>query len=267
MSASLIRPVFCLKQVEAQENDVRPFGRLSYTRAAPPHFGLTPPASSFTREALVPAKKGLDIKMRIAVFGSTGPTGKVFLDAAAQYGHRTTAHVRDPSRLRDASADRVVVGEVFDEDVVCDTLTQADAALIAFGLKGNRTTALYSRGTELIISVMRRLEVPRLVVISEASYDSHVRGVLNRGITLLYGITQRPIIRERRAQDAAVASSGLHWTIMRPTILTDGPASARQYFYEGPRNSFLPRLSRRNLSHFICDSLEDSSTYSSNIYM
>lgn len=205
--------------------------------------------------------------MQIAVFGATGATGRVFLKSASEHGHRTVAHVRNISRLGDTEADRVVVGEVFEKSALEDTLSGVDAALITFGLKGNRTTPLYSQGTETIISTMRRLNVPRLVIVSEAAYDMHVQGGFNRAVTSLYGITQRPIIRERRAQDLLVESSGLDWTVMRPTILTDDPETARPDIFYKPRNAWLPRTGRLELCTLILESLNDPAMYGRNVYL
>ena len=37
--------------------------------------------------------------MRVAIFGGTGPTGRLAIDAALLAGHTVTAYVRDPARL------------------------------------------------------------------------------------------------------------------------------------------------------------------------
>lgn len=177
------------------------------------------------------------------------------------------AHVRDAARLDPARAERVVVGEIFDESVVDEALTGSEAVLIAFGLRGNRTTPLYSQGTELVVARMRHLKVPRLVVLSEAAYGEHAGGFLNRAVASVYSATQRPVIRERRAQDSAVATSGLDWTIVRPWILTDGPATGSVRAHFSPRTTFLPRTSRTDLSALILDSLEEPATYGKSVYV
>ena len=37
--------------------------------------------------------------MRIAIFGGTGPTGRLAIDAALLAGHTVSVYARDPARL------------------------------------------------------------------------------------------------------------------------------------------------------------------------
>ncbi|WP_330173463.1 NAD(P)H-binding protein [Streptomyces sp. NBC_01498] len=204
--------------------------------------------------------------MNVTVFGATGRTGRAFLTAAARAGHRITAQVREPARLGHAPVDRVVTGSPFDESAVTDALTGADAAVVAFGLKGNRTTPLYSRGTELIVDAMGKLGVRRLIVVSEAGYGSHVRGASGRVIAVLYRTTARPLLREREAQDAVVLTSGLDWTVVRSGALHHGPSRGNRPRSFVPRRGLAPRTTYADLADLVLGALDDPSTYGRDLY-
>ncbi|MEV0780827.1 NAD(P)H-binding protein [Streptomyces sp. NPDC050428] len=204
--------------------------------------------------------------MNVTVFGATGRTGQALLASAARAGHRTTAQVREPARLGTAPVDRVVTGSPFDESAVADALTGADAAVIAFGLKGNRTTPLYSRGTELIVDAMRKLTVRRLIVVSEAGYGSHVRGLSGCTIAALYRATARPLLREREAQDAVILTSGLDWTVVRSRVLHHGPARGNRPRSFTPHRGVAPRTTYADLADLVLDTLDDPATYSRDLY-
>ncbi|MFD6104278.1 NAD(P)-dependent oxidoreductase [Nocardia salmonicida] len=204
--------------------------------------------------------------MRIVVFGATSPTGRVFLDACAGAGHHTTAFVRDPARLRGARADQVLVGDVFDPDEVRPAVEGAHAVLIALGLKSDRRTPLYSKGTRTITDAMRTVGVRRLLVLSEAAYTPYVVGTSNLLISTVYGVLSAPAIRERRRQDSVVAGSGLDWSVVRPGVLTDGPPTLGLVPVLVPHRSLLARTSRHDLANLLLAVLNDPRTYRQSIY-
>ncbi|MFD5115734.1 NAD(P)-dependent oxidoreductase [Streptomyces sp. NPDC058391] len=205
--------------------------------------------------------------MNVTVFGATGRTGQAFLTSAARAGHRTTAQVRDPARLGDAPADRVVSGSAFDESAIAEALAGADAAVVAFGLKGNRSTPLYSRGTALIVDAMRKQDVPRLIVVSEAAYGPYAGdAVAARALSAVYRATARPLIREREAQDAVVAASGLEWTVVRLGVLVRGAARGNRPRSFAPRRGLPPRTTFADLAALITGALDDPATYGQDLY-
>ncbi|MFE7673791.1 NAD(P)-dependent oxidoreductase [Streptomyces albidoflavus] len=204
--------------------------------------------------------------MNITVLGATGPTGRVFLDAAASAGHRTTAFVRDPARLRGTHADQVVVGDVFDPAEVRRAVLGADAVLTALGLKGDRRTPLYSRGTRVLTEAMAGTGVRRLLVLSEAAYTPYVRGLPNRLISGAYAAVNAPAVRERRRQDAVLAATDLEWTVVRPAFLTDGPPGPPLAPVLHPHRSLLARTTRHDLAALLLGVLEDPATYRRSLY-
>ncbi|MFI1394782.1 NAD(P)-dependent oxidoreductase [Streptomyces sp. NPDC020681] len=204
--------------------------------------------------------------MNITVFGATGRTGRAFLTLAGAAGHHTVAQVRDPARLGRAPAGRVVPGGAFDEAAVADALTGADAAVIAFGLRGNRSTPLYSRGTALIVDEMRRQGVPRLVVVSEAGYGRHVSGRTGRAFAAVYRATARPLLRERDAQDAIVEGSGLDWTVVRPGVLHAGEPRGVRPRRSAPYLGLAPRTTFTDLAALVLEAIGDPKTHGSDLY-
>ncbi|MET7982008.1 MULTISPECIES: NAD(P)-binding oxidoreductase [unclassified Streptomyces] len=204
--------------------------------------------------------------MKITVFGATSATGRVFVEAAERAGHRTTAFVRDPARLHGVQPREVIRGDVFDTVAVRQSLDGADAALIALGLRGDRRTPLYSRGTRTITDAMQAAGARRLLLLSEAAYSPHTSGIPSRLLSALYGAFSAPVIRERRRQDAVLAASDLDWTVIRPGILTDGPATHPLAPVLFPHRSLLARTSRRDLVGLLLAALDDPATYRHSLY-
>ncbi|WP_436736113.1 NAD(P)-dependent oxidoreductase [Streptomyces sp. BBFR102] len=205
--------------------------------------------------------------MNLTVFGATGRAGRALLSAAGAAGLATTAHVRDPARLAGAPAGRVVTGSVFERDTVLDALDGADAVVVAFGQRRReRRTPLYAQGTRNVVDAMHLLGVPRLLVVSEAAYGDHVQGAVQRGLAKLYGTVAAPAVRGRREQDAVVTASGLDWTVVRPTLLTEGPARGHRPPSLAPRRADAYRLTYADLAELILQALPDPATYRRSLY-
>jgi putative NADH-flavin reductase len=203
--------------------------------------------------------------MRITVLGASGPTGKVFCRLATERGHEVAAYVRSAERIADVPVAHVYAGGPFDAATLEPAVVGAQAVLIAFGLKGNRRTPLYSKGTQLVVDTMRRLGVRRLVVISEAAYAPHLAGWLTRLMSGAYQLTQGAVITERRLQDDIVTTSGLDWTIVRPGLLTDAPATTAVAASLEPFRRF-NRVSRTALCLSMLEWLDDADTFGRNLY-
>ncbi|MEV4350952.1 NAD(P)H-binding protein [Actinoplanes sp. NPDC049596] len=204
--------------------------------------------------------------MRFTVFGATGPIGRSFLRTTADRGIDTVAFVRDPARLAGAPAGRIVTGDVFDQAGVRAAVTGSDAVLVAFGLKRDRRTPLYSDGTQTIVEAMESAGVRRLLVMSEASYGRHVTGVLNRLIVGAYGLLNAPALAERRRQDDVVARSGLDWTIVRGRVISDLPSRGPIPVRLNPHGRVTDRTAGTDLARFMVDITADVTTFSHNVY-
>jgi hypothetical protein len=116
-----------------------------------------------------------------------------------------------------------------------------------------------------VVDTMHRLGVRRLVVISEAAYAPHLTGWLARAVGGAYRLTQGPIITERRLQDDIVTTSGLDWTIVRPGLLTDAPATVAVAASLEPFRRF-NRVSRTALFLSMLEWLDDADTFGRNLY-
>jgi putative NADH-flavin reductase len=204
--------------------------------------------------------------MRVTVFGATGPIGQAFLRVSNAQGVDTVAFVRSPSRLDGAPASRVVTGDVFDPADVRTAVAGADCVLIALGLGTDRRTPLYSRGTQTIVDAMHDVGVRRLIVLSEAAYDQHTTGALNRLITGAYRAVNGPAIRERRLQDQVVARSDLDWTIVRARVITDRPSTGRLPVRLAPHGKAAAPTSRVDLAYLILEIAADAGTHRHDVY-
>ena len=122
---------------------------------------------------------------------------------------------------------RLVLGNVLDRESVNKTLLGSDAVLSCLGQrKLLSNTRVVSAGTKLIMGVMKAQGLRRLVVESAFGVGESlaVATAIERLVfaTLLWAPYQ-----DKNLMEPEVKASGLEWTILRPTRLTNGALTRR----------------------------------------
>ena len=160
--------------------------------------------------------------MEILVAGGHGNVALRLLRLAAQRGDRSRGLIRNPDHVRDLEA----VGA---EPVLCDLETDdprphlgaAEAIVFAAGAgpgSGPARKRTVDLGAALkLIEAAGELGVARYVMVSSMGYEDIEHAADG----------MRPYLEAKRDADAALRTSGLDWTIVKPGRLTDGPGSGR----------------------------------------
>jgi len=196
--------------------------------------------------------------MKLVIFGATGKTGIELVKQALEQGHAVTAFVRDPTRLA-IENERLtfVIGDVFDPTPVAQAVQGQDAVICALGAGSDlKKTTVRTIGTINIISGMQENNVKRLMVVTAMgvgdSWDS--LSLFNK---FFFATLLRSSRTDHEAQEAAVKESGLDWTIVRPSGLTDTP---RTGVYEVGENipATTSKIARADVADLILKELEEN---------
>jgi len=158
----------------------------------------------------------MDHPMTIAVTGATGFVGRHTVAELARRGHSVRALVRDPDKAArvldtESLADRLelVRGDLFDADARVRMLDGADACVHTVGIireaPGGQTFGrVHDLGTRLVVESCQDSRCGRIVHVSAL-------GVHDDGDTAYQ--------RSKAAAESHVRSSGLDWTILRPSLI------------------------------------------------
>lgn len=190
--------------------------------------------------------------MNIALFGATGPTGRLLIAQAMEQGHAVTAFVRDPAALPANARLRLVVGDATrDAEKIGEAVREQDAVISTLGRRATfRSAHLMERSMRLIVPAMERAGVRRLVVMSAFGVGESLRDAPTIP-RILYRTLLRGIFADKAAAEARIRQCSLDWTLVYPVLLTDGPLTGRYRAGEKLALSGMPKISRADVAHFI----------------
>jgi len=162
------------------------------------------------------------VSKRVCIVGGTGFVGRVIARQAVEAGHHVTVTTRHPARARDLLIKDIHIKKV---DIttgkgLAEAISGSDCVINLVGLlfeSGTNTfESAHVTGAEHIISTCKAKGVPQLLHMS-ALFDEQALQKSNYAKT-------------KHAAELKVQTSGLGWTIFRPSIVF------------GARDSFLMRF-------------------------
>jgi uncharacterized protein YbjT (DUF2867 family) len=168
--------------------------------------------------------------MKLTIFGGTGFVGNYLVEEALKKGHELTLLVRPGSEKKLVSRNvNLVSGHIDDELSLAKALENADAVIYNIGIirefpqKGISYQKLHLEGVEKVIKAMQALKKRRFILMS-------ANGVKPDGTGYQ---------RSKFAAEELVKSSGLDWTIFRPSLIFGDPGTAPMEFCSTLRDQMI----------------------------
>ena len=189
--------------------------------------------------------------MRLLILGATGPTGRSLLDQSLAGGHEVTAFVRNPSRLTVTHPRLAVVsGDATDARALEGAMKGQHAVLSALGAGSSLRSEIASLAVASLIPAMQAQGVRRIIYLSAFGVGETIKqaSLVQR---LAYRTLLRQIFADKAKADALLRASGLEWTLVYPTLLTNG--SRTDSYRVGERLSMkgTAKISRADVAAFM----------------
>ena len=210
--------------------------------------------------------------MKIAIFGASGATGRLLTRRCIDGGHRVTALLRTPGSFDMRGQIHVVEGSVFDADRVARTLDGADAVLSALGAHSLCREDVLERAVPVIVGAMQEKGVRRIVVLGSAGARD---GAMARQPAWRRWVVEKLVNRtllkwpvaSQRAQYAALASSGLDWTMAMPPLLTNGRGRGHWRVDAETLPPGASRIAREDVASFMMQELVEREWVGKGVYI
>ena len=199
----------------------------------------------------------------ILIIGASRGIGIEAVKAALAAGYTVRALARSAHTIaiNDSRLEKIR-GDAVDRAAIVQALDGASAAIQVLGvpimpmtvLKG---TKLFSDASRVLVEAMRLADVRRLIAVTglEAGDSRGSAGFLHARV--LFPLILQRIYDDKSAQEEIIRSSGLDWTVVRPGILTDGPATGRYRVLTDTKTWQGGFISRRDVADFLVRQITD----------
>ncbi len=199
----------------------------------------------------------------ILIIGASRGIGLEAVKASLAGGYTVRAFARsaDAIALSDPRLEKIG-GDALDKTAIVKALEGAGGVIQVLGVPITPTnvlkgTKLFSSASRVLVEAMRIAGVRRLVAVTgiETGNSRGSAGFLHAHV--LFPLILERIYSDKSEQEGIIRSSGLDWTIVRPGILTNGPATGRYRVLtdiETWRGGF---ISRRDVADFLVRQIAD----------
>ena len=190
--------------------------------------------------------------MKMLVLGATGPTGRHLVNFALECGDSVTALVRNPAALGGV-ADRITVftGDATSQGDVAAAMHGQEVVLSTLGTGGSPfPKELFARASAAVIAAAKQQGVSRLVWMSSFGVGD-TYGSANVLQKIGYRTFLRWMYADKKIADERIRSSGMDWTLVYPTGLTNGPAKGSYRVGDRVQMKGAPLISRADGAAFM----------------
>src|SRR5262249_18578958 len=200
---------------------------------------------------------------KVLVIGASRGVGLETVKTALLAGHNVRALARSAARIpiKNAALDKVS-GDALDSDAIRKALQGVNVVVQTLAVDISpraifEPTTLFSQSTRILVDAMKAAGVKRLIAVTGLGAGN------SRGHGgLLYDAVAFPLLLKRvyddkDVQEWIIRSSGLDWTIVRPGLLTNRPATGRYRVLTAAQEWRFGIISRADVADFIVRQIDD----------
>jgi putative NADH-flavin reductase len=195
------------------------------------------------------------------VLGATSGIGKLAMHEALRRGHSVRAFARGADKLDQATHLERWRGDALNADDIGAALQGVGCVIYALGITERLSMlweeeTLFSRSTALLLEQMTHAGVRRLVAVTGFG-AGRSRAAMSSIEKLGHGAILGRVYADKSRQEELITQSDLDWTIARPVILTNRPASGATRVLNDPATWRNGLISRADVAAYVIDAVEN----------
>jgi uncharacterized protein YbjT (DUF2867 family) len=200
---------------------------------------------------------------KVLIIGASHGIGLETVRAALRAGHSVRALARSAATIpvQDANLEKVS-GNALDPDAIRNALRDIDVVIQTLGVDFTPQlifagTTLFSDSTRILVDAMKAAGVKRLITVTGlGAGDSRGHGGLLYD-AIVFPLLLKRVYDDKDVQEWIVRASGLDWTIVRPGLLRDAPATGRYRVLTTPSDWRFGAISRADVADFLVRQVDD----------
>lgn len=200
---------------------------------------------------------------QLLVIGASRGIGLETVKAALRAGHRVRALARAAASIpiQDAGLDKVS-GDALNSDTIRNALQGVNVVIQTLGVDISpraifERTTLFSESTRILVDAMKAAGVKRLIAVTGlGAGDSRGHGGFLYD-TVAFPLLLKRVYDDKDVQERIIRSSGLDWTIVRPGLLTNRPATGQYRVLTKPKDWRFGVISRADVADFLVRQIDD----------
>lgn len=201
-------------------------------------------------------KQNVSQRLKVAVLGATGATGRHVVATGLERGHEIVALVRRADSFEPAAGlAEMVWADLSDRGTLTQALVDVDVVISTLGGADTGPTTVCTDAISTTRSAMSEAGVSRLIVVSaHGVLESHDRSLYSMAVWA--GVSEK--MKDKESMESLITSSELEWTIVRPPMLKDTPATGKYQVGEELPIHLWHTIGRADLAAFLVREAEES---------
>ena len=200
---------------------------------------------------------------KVLIIGASRGIGLETVRAALRASHRVRALARSAARMpiQDANFD-TVSGDALDRDTIRDALQDVEVVIQTLGVNFApklifEGTTLFSDSTRILVDAMKVAGVKRLIAVTGlGAGDSRGHGGFIYD-AVVFPLLLKRVYDDKDVQEWIIRSSGLDWTIVRPGLLRNRPATGRYRVLTASKDWQFGAISRSDVANFLVEQIDN----------
>jgi len=199
----------------------------------------------------------------LLIIGASRGIGLETVRAALRAGHRVHALARSAASMPIQDTNLVKVsGDALDRDTIRDALQDVDVVIQTHGVNFApklifEGTTLFSDSTRMLVDAMKVAGVKRLIAVTGlGAGDSRGHGGFIYD-AVVFPLLLKRVYDDKDVQEWIIRSSGLDWTIVRPGLLKNRPATGRYRVLTASKDWQFGAISRSDVAEFLVQQIND----------
>jgi uncharacterized protein YbjT (DUF2867 family) len=173
------------------------------------------------------------------------------VEQALATGHQVTALARSAANVTLTNPNlHVIQGDATDRAVVSQALKGADAVISVLGARG----PVIAEATRAVVAAADQAGPDRIVMLSSFAVPRNRLKPVSKLVTRMAMGSQ---IKDKIAGEEVLRASGLDWTIVYATLLTNGPKTEPRVVPQTEEVGMSQRISRADVGSFLLQAATD----------